>query len=92
LKTYNGILLHVFEYKDTSLHFPKELQDKVTFLRPGFLQHIAFNLPDEFTALKLESKLKSLQISVTEIMNQGSRRHMLFLDNNGIMLEASCIG
>ena len=65
---------------DAGLTFPREL---------GALHHVALALPDEAAGLALRERLQALQIPVTEVMDQGPARNMLFPDNNGLLLEAA---
>ena len=54
----------------------------------GMLLHLAFALSDEAAALALRERLRKLQVQMGEINDLGSLRNMVFLDNNGVMLEA----
>ncbi|GIP38814.1 hypothetical protein J31TS4_20940 [Paenibacillus sp. J31TS4] len=56
---------------------------------PGALQHIAFALPSEEEGMALREKLRSQGILMTDIYRQGNLRNFIFLDNNGIQLEAA---
>ncbi|MFM1651777.1 VOC family protein [Brevibacillus sp. B_LB10_24] len=56
---------------------------------PGALQHIAFALPGEEEGLALRAKLLEHGVVVTDIYDQKSIRNFIFLDNNGIQLEAA---
>lgn len=56
---------------------------------PGALQHIAFALTSEQEGMALRSKLKSCGIVMTDIYDQGPIRNFIFVDNNGIQLEAA---
>jgi catechol 2,3-dioxygenase-like lactoylglutathione lyase family enzyme len=57
---------------------------------PGALQHISLRLPDEATLVALQARLRGANVEVTDIVDQGPVRLCLFLDNNGILLEAAC--
>ncbi len=54
----------------------------------GMLLHIAFVLPGEAAALALRERLRKQNVQMGEINDLGSMRNMVFLDNNGVMLEA----
>jgi catechol 2,3-dioxygenase-like lactoylglutathione lyase family enzyme len=56
---------------------------------PGSLQHIAFALPNEATALTLRERLRERDVAMTEIGAVSTIRNMVFQDNNGILLEAA---
>lgn len=56
---------------------------------PGALQHIAFALPSEEEAMELRRRLNSHGVPMTEIYDQGSIRDFVFVDNNGIQIEAA---
>jgi hypothetical protein len=56
---------------------------------PGALHHIAFGVPDEAAALTLRDSLHARNIATTDVMDQGDTYNFLFLDNNGILLEAN---
>jgi hypothetical protein len=45
-------------------------------------------LPSEQTGLALRERLISYSIPMTPLMEQGDFRNMVFLDNNGISLDA----
>lgn len=81
--------LHFFEYADAELFSqPDILTGRFGFL-PGALQHIAFALPDESAALALRERLHQHGVETTGINELGDLRNFLFLDNNGVMLEAT---
>jgi catechol 2,3-dioxygenase-like lactoylglutathione lyase family enzyme len=79
--------LHFFEVQDAQIFTPPNL-DTMHWL-PGALHHIALAIPDEEAALKLRQHLAAHNVQMTEIMEQGPTRNMIFLDNNGIVLEAN---
>lgn len=54
----------------------------------GMLLHLAFALSNEAAALALRERLRQQQVQMGEINDLGSLRNMVFLDNNGVMLEA----
>ena len=84
-----GGFLHFFEQPDAAIH-PYPLAAGLTFPRElGALHHVALALPDEAAGLALRERLQALQIPVTEVMDQGPVRNMLFPDNNGLLLEAA---
>ncbi len=84
-----GRFLHFFEQPDAAIH-PYPLAAGLVFSREmGALHHIAIALPDEVAGLALRERLQALQIPVTEIMDQGPVRNLLFPDNNGLLLEAA---
>ncbi len=88
--------LHFFEYADADLlaqtetvkRMLTEPEARFVFL-PGALQHMAFALPDEAAGLALRERLQAHGILVTEINTLGPIRNFLFMDNNGLMLEAA---
>lgn len=81
--------LHFFETEDAQIFSPEEFgSDKMQWF-PGALHHIAIAIPDEEAALKLRDRLASHNVQMTKFMNQGPTRNMIFLDNNGILLEAN---
>lgn len=65
-----------------------ESSDLYRFL-PGALQHVAFALPSEEDGLALRSKLDNYGVAMTDIYDQGKIRNFIFIDNNGIQLEAA---
>lgn len=56
---------------------------------PGALQHLAFALASEQDGLTLRHQLDSHGVVMTDIYDQGRIRNFIFLDNNGIQLEAA---
>lgn len=57
---------------------------------PGAMQHLALRLPDEDALRQLQARLREAGVEVSDIVDQGGVRLCFFLDNNGILLEASC--
>lgn len=53
------------------------------------VHHVAFGLPDEAAALALRERLRAHGVPMTEILDQGAFRDMLFRDNNGVLIEAA---
>lgn len=90
--------IHFFEYPDAEIFQSREAiarlarnreaEDLYRFL-PGAMQHIAFALPSEADTSALRCKLRNHGILMTEIYEIGSIRNFVFLDNNGIQLEAA---
>jgi catechol 2,3-dioxygenase-like lactoylglutathione lyase family enzyme len=80
--------LHFFEQADAQIFAYPATLERFTFL-PGALQHIAFALPDETAGLALRERLHQHNRQMTPIAELGSIRNTLFLDNNGILLEAT---
>ncbi len=81
--------LHVFEHPEAELFAqPEILSERFGFLR-GALQHMAFALPDEAAAIALRERLRSHGVQMTDINELGPLRNFLFLDNNGLLLEAT---
>ena len=80
--------LHVFESSEAQIFpYPSESQ-RFVFI-PGVLQHIAFALPDEASALALRDRLSRHGVQTTGINELGPIRNILFVDNNGTLLEAT---
>lgn len=90
--------IHFFEYQDAQifqsadslrrLSVNPQAEDLYRFL-PGALQHIAFTLPSEQAGMSLRRKLNSHGVVMTDIYDQGKIRNFIFIDNNGIQLEAA---
>jgi catechol 2,3-dioxygenase-like lactoylglutathione lyase family enzyme len=82
--------LHFFEYAHAPHFNAHEQSLAATVFDPGptFLSHISFALPNEEAGLALRERLTSYDVPMTPIMNQGDLRNMVFLDNNGMALEA----
>lgn len=81
--------MHFFEVQHAQQFPPPDLM-KMHWI-PGALHHISFTLPNEATALALKTRLESLKIDTSPAMDQGNCVIFMFLDNNGIMLEANWI-
>jgi catechol 2,3-dioxygenase-like lactoylglutathione lyase family enzyme len=83
----------------TYIHFFEQIGAQVRSIDPENLlafsptasgiHHIAFALPDEAAALALREQLRAHGVPMTEIMDPGGIRDMLFPDNNGVILEAA---
>jgi catechol 2,3-dioxygenase-like lactoylglutathione lyase family enzyme len=82
--------LHFFEYLQAPYSNPLDQSLEATVFDPGptFLSHISFALPNEEAGLALRERLNSSSVPMTPIMDQGDLRNMVFLDNNGMALEA----
>lgn len=91
--------LHVFENPDPELKAVFELTKQMVldvyasgkrlgFLK-GILQHIAFALPDEHSAVALRTRLQQHHVLMTPINEIGAIHNFLFLDHNGLLLEAA---
>ena len=82
--------LHFFEYAHALHSNPYEQSLAATVFDPGptFLSHISFALPNENAGLALRERLTSYDVPMTPIIDQGDLRNMVFLDNNGMALEA----
>lgn len=91
--------LHVFENSDPDLKAVLETAKQMVLdvldtggrlgFFKGILQHIAFALPDEQVALALRERLQKHNVRMTPINEIGAIRNFLFLDNNGLLLEAA---
>ena len=91
--------IHPGEVETWGLHF-SELPDARVFdlpeqfergtKVPGSLQHIAFALPDEDAAKSLRQSLSATGVEATPATNLGGISNMLFRDNNGLLLGATC--
>jgi catechol 2,3-dioxygenase-like lactoylglutathione lyase family enzyme len=81
--------LHFFEDADAQIFTHPDALGAMHRV-PGALQHIALTLPDEATVTTLRERLEQRGILTTALMDQGVTRGFLFLDNNGILLEAAC--
>jgi len=83
-------LIHFFEQPDAKIAvLPPDWRQKPITLAPGAYQHIALEMENEESLLALRERLLSANVAVTELMSQGPIRQFLFLDNNGIFLEAN---
>lgn len=90
--------IHFFEYKEAQIFQSAETlkrlaqepesEDLYRSL-PGALQHIAFALLSEEHALALRDKLRLHGVVMTDIYDLGGIRNYIFIDNNGIQLEAA---
>jgi catechol 2,3-dioxygenase-like lactoylglutathione lyase family enzyme len=81
--------LHVFEAPDTSpTSDPTNIEDKCALESVG-PHHIAFALPDEAAGIELKERLERHGVQTTPIGEAGPIRNTLFLDNNGLLLEAT---
>ncbi len=58
------------------------------FITAGDMLHIAFTLPDEAAGLALRERLSRHAVRMDEINDLGEMRSFVFLENNGVMLEA----
>jgi catechol 2,3-dioxygenase-like lactoylglutathione lyase family enzyme len=56
---------------------------------PAQFDHLSFNLPDEQSLIDLQSRLRSYDVGVTDIVDHGFLRSIYFTDPNGISLEAT---
>ncbi|MCH5583974.1 VOC family protein [Shimazuella sp. AN120528] len=90
----DGLGLHFFENPHAKIiSFPKgslrpESLQTNSFV-DGVLQHIAFSLPDEDSALILRERLLKNEVEMTDIYEIESLKDMIFIDKtNGILLEA----
>lgn len=90
--------IHFFEYADAQLFQSADALKRLAEDRestelfrfiPGALQHIAFALPSEQDGMALRNKLHNHGIVMTDIYDQGSIRNFIFIDNNGVQLEAA---
>jgi catechol 2,3-dioxygenase-like lactoylglutathione lyase family enzyme len=79
--------LHFFEMPTAQIFTPPDLTSM--YWLPGALHHISLALPDEQAAQAFRTRLQTHGIAMSEIMDQGNLRNMVFLDNNGILLEAA---
>jgi hypothetical protein len=80
--------MHFFETDDTEIFPYPGITERFAFI-PGALQHIAFVLPDEQAAMDLRKHLDAHGIDMTPINTIGPIRNFLFMDNNGVLLEAT---
>lgn len=90
--------IHFFEHKDAIIHQSTEELKRLSEDRnsaslfgflPGALQHIAFSISSESEGIALRNRLQKDGIIVTEVYDQGKIRNFIFLDNNGVQLEAA---
>lgn len=88
--------LHFFENRDSALandlatakHTVLDSGWRPGFL-PGVMQHVAFALPNEQAALALRERLERHGVTMTSINTIGPIRNFLFMDNHGLLLEAT---
>ena len=80
--------LHFFEHPDARLFAWPETFERFASV-PGALQHVAFALPDEASALDLRRRLAAFGVRTTPVTNLGSVSNMLFRDDNGLLSEAT---
>ncbi|TJY42902.1 VOC family protein [Cohnella pontilimi] len=90
--------IHFFEYPDAQifqsadalrrLSENPEAADLYRFM-PGALQHIAFTLASERDGMALRRKLYSHGVLITDIYDHGKICNFIFIDNNGLQLEAA---
>ena len=80
--------LHVFESSEAQIFPYPQASERFVFI-PGVLQHIAFAIPDEKTAIALRERLNRHGVQTTGINDLGPIRNFLFVDNNGTLLEAT---
>jgi catechol 2,3-dioxygenase-like lactoylglutathione lyase family enzyme len=81
--------LHVFEAPDASpASDSTNLEGKFALDNVG-PHHMAFALPDEAAGIELKERLDRHGVQTTPIGEAGPIRNTLFLDNNGLLLEAT---
>jgi len=85
-----SFFMHFFEDVNAQIATPPPSweQNRITFV-PGAMQHVAVSVEDEASLLALRDRLRAACVPVTEMMNQGPLRQFLFVDNNGIIIEAN---
>ncbi|HSH78065.1 MAG TPA: VOC family protein [Herpetosiphonaceae bacterium] len=85
-----SFLMHFFEDAGAEIAAPPHgwERNRITFV-PGAAQHIAVSLEDETDLVALRERLMAAGVAVTEMMNQGPLLQFLFVDNNGLMIEAN---
>jgi catechol 2,3-dioxygenase-like lactoylglutathione lyase family enzyme len=81
--------LHFFEASGASPVSDSTTMEDNFALRNVGPHHIAFALPDEAAGVELRERLGQHGIEATPIGQAGPIRNTLFLDNNGILLEAT---
>jgi catechol 2,3-dioxygenase-like lactoylglutathione lyase family enzyme len=83
--------LHFFEYPHAPVFNSHDRSLETSVFDPGatFLSHISFALPNEQAGLALRDRLTNHNVAMTPIMEQGDLWNMVFLDNNGLALEAA---
>jgi catechol 2,3-dioxygenase-like lactoylglutathione lyase family enzyme len=81
--------LHFFEDAETApLPSHPEILQRLMFPYAG-VHHLAFLLPDTESGQQLYARLDAQKIAMTPVMDQGEVFNFLFLDNNGLVLEAT---
>ncbi|MDQ6692967.1 MAG: VOC family protein [Chloroflexota bacterium] len=87
----HGGFLHFFEYAKAPLLSRDEAVLQARVFDPGstFLSHLSLTLPDERAGHTLQERLAAHGVPMSPIMDQGGLRNLLFLDNNGMALEAA---
>jgi catechol 2,3-dioxygenase-like lactoylglutathione lyase family enzyme len=81
--------LHFFEQADAQVLQPHpEMLQRLMFPSVG-VHHIALALSDAAAGQRLQERLQTKGIATTPIMDQGDVHNLLFLDNNGLLLEAN---
>lgn len=90
IRFFENAAAQIFQNKEAiqRLAENKDAAELFRFIQ-GALQHIAFAFPSERQGQALRQKLISLRVLMTEIYDQGSIRNFIFLDHNGIQLEAA---
>jgi catechol 2,3-dioxygenase-like lactoylglutathione lyase family enzyme len=79
--------LHFFEMPTAQIFAPPDLS--TMHWLPGALHHISIALPDEAAGLAFQERLQAHGITMTPVMDQGDLWNIVFLDNNGMMVEAA---
>ncbi|CAN5280390.1 hypothetical protein BH18ACT10_BH18ACT10_18840 [soil metagenome] len=81
--------LHFFEAAEARpVSDPSNMEDKFGLRNIG-PHHIAFALPAEEAGMDLRGRLERNGVEMTPIGEAGPVRNTLFLDNNGLLLEAA---
>ncbi len=82
--------LHFFEYPHAPHYNPNDRSLTSAVFDPGptFLSHLSFALPNEQAGVAFIVRLTSYAVPMTPVMSQGELRNIVFLDNNGMALEA----
>jgi catechol 2,3-dioxygenase-like lactoylglutathione lyase family enzyme len=82
---------HIHFFEQVGAQAPPSDPENLMAPPPGGIgvHHVAFGLPDEAAALALRERLRTHGLPMTEIMDQGPFRDMLFRDNNGVLIEAA---
>ena len=79
--------LHIFENVSAKSE-TATLREKLATMEVG-MQHLAFTLPDENVAKVLRQRLHDYGVEMTPVRTLGPICNTLFLDNNGLLLEAT---